>query len=449
MKSSKVKTKLGASYWKLWSATTVSNLGDGIVSIAYPWLASAVTRSPLLIALSAVVSRLPWLIFTLHAGVITDRFNRKRIIVAMDSARGLLTIAVGFFVYLERDSLPSLNELTSLTDLETNYTLYSVILITAFLFGLAEVLRDNSAQTLMPAVVEDKDLEKANGRMWSAESLTNSFIGPPLGSFIIAIAIFLPFFVDAVTFFIAAALIASMKPTVKSFAPEAKSEPINFKAEIKEGFSWLWSHTLLRPMAIILGLINGIAALTGAVFILFAQEVLDTTVFIFAVLGTAAAVGGILGGLLGPKVSEKIGSGRSLALALFAMPLCTLLIGFTSQWQVVWLLVAVSTFTGVLWNVVTVSLRQSLIPSNLLGRVNSVYRFFAWGTIPIGTLLGGGLVAALEGPLGREMAFRSVYFVGATLGFLLFIYAIRVLTTEAIDEARAAGAAGGSASSAS
>jgi MFS family permease len=437
-----VKTKLGASYWKLWSATGISNLGDGIVSIAYPWLASAVTRSPLLIALSAVVSRLPWLIFTLHAGVITDRFNRKRIIVAMDSARGLLTIAVGFFVYLERDSLPSLNELTSLTNLETNYTLYSVILITAFLFGLAEVLRDNSAQTLMPAVVEDKDLEKANGRMWSAESLTNSFIGPPVGSFIIAIAIFLPFFVDAATFFFAAALIASMKPTVKSFAPEAKSGPINFKAEIKEGFTWLWSHTLLRPMAIILGLLNGIGSLTGAVFILFAQEVLNTTVFIFAILGTAAAVGGILGGLLGPKVSEKIGSGRSLALALFAMPLCTLLIGFTSQWYIVWVLVVIETFTAVLWNVVTVSLRQSLIPSNLLGRVNSVYRFFAWGTIPIGTLLGGGLVALLEGPLGREMAFRSVYFVGAASGFLLFIYAIRVLTTEAIDKARAAGSAG-------
>ena len=442
MKSPKVKTKLGASYWKLWSATTISNLGDGIVSIAYPWLASAVTRSPLLIALSVVVSRLPWLIFTLHAGVITDRFNRKRIIVAMDSVRGLLTIAVGIFVYLERDSLPSLNELSSLTNLETNYTLYSVILVTAFLFGLAEVLRDNSAQTLMPAVVEDKDLEKANGRMWSAESLTNSFIGPPLGSFIIAIAIFLPFFVDAATFFVAAALIASMKPTVKSFAPEAKTGPINFKAEIKEGFSWLWSHTLLRPMAIILGLLNGIASLTGAVFILFAQEVLDTTVFIFAVLGTAAAVGGILGGLLGPKVSEKIGSGRSLALALFVMPFGTLLIGFSSQWYVVWVLVVIETFTAVLWNVVTVSLRQSLIPTNLLGRVNSVYRFFAWGTIPIGTLLGGGLVAALEGPFGREMAFRSVYFVGAALGFLLFIYAIRVLTTEAIDKARAAGAAG-------
>jgi MFS family permease len=412
-------------------------LGDGIVAIAYPWLASAVTRSPLLIALSAVVSRLPWLVFTLHAGVITDRFNRKRIIVAMDTLRGLLTIAIGIFVYLERESLPSLNELTSLTNLETNYTLYSVILITAFLFGLAEVLRDNCAQTLMPAVVEDKDLEKANGRMWSAESLTNSFIGPPLGSFIIAIAIFLPFFVDAVTFFLAAALIAGMKPTVKSFEPEVKSGPINFRAEIKEGFSWLWSHTLLRPMAIILGLLNAIASLSAAVYILFAQEVLNTTVFIFAVLGTAAAVGGILGGLLGPKISEKIGSGRSLAIALFVMPLGALLIGFASQWYVVWALVFFQTFAGVLWNIVTVSLRQSLIPTNLLGRVNSVYRFFAWGTIPIGTLLGGGVVFALEGLIGREMAFRSVYFIGAALGFILFVYAIRVLTTEAIDKARA------------
>ena len=440
MKSTKVKTKLGASYWKLWSATTISNLGDGIVSIAYPWLASAVTRSPLLIALAAVVSRLPWLIFTLHAGVITDRFNRKRIIVTMNIFNGILTLVVGAFVYLERESLPSLNELASITNLETNYTLYFVILITAFLFGLAEVLRDNTAQTMMPAVVEDRHLEKANGRMWSAESLTNSFIGPPLGSLIISVAIFLPFFIDAATFFIAAAIIATLKPTVKSFKPDQKSGPINFRAEIKEGFTWLWRHELLRPMAIILGLINGIAALSGAMFILFAQEVLETTVFIFAILGTAAAVGGIIGGLLGPKVSEKIGRGRSLALALFTMPMTALLIGMSSLWYLVWIFVAIETFTAVLWNVVTVSLRQSLIPSHLLGRVNSVYRFFAWGTIPVGSLLGGGLVAIFEGPFGREIAFRSVYFVGAALGFLLFFVATRVLTTEAIDEARVAGA---------
>ena len=436
MKVAKTKDKLGASYWKLWSATGISNLGDGVAAVAYPWLASAVTRSPFLIALSVVVSRLPWLVFTLFAGVLSDRFNRKRIIVTMNIFNGILTLVVGAFVYLERDSLPALDELTSITNLKTNYTLYSVILITAFLFGLAEVLRDNTAQTMMPAVVEDKHLEKANGRMWSAESLTNSFIGPPLGSFIISIAIFLPFFIDAATFFIAAALIATLKPTVKSFKPENKSGPMNFRAEIKEGFSWLWRHELLRPMAIILGLLNGIAALSGAMFILFAQEVLETSVFIFAVLGTAAAVGGIIGGLLGPKVSQKIGRGRSLALALFTMPLMAFLIGFSSLWYLVWIFVAIETFTAVLWNVVTVSLRQSLIPSNLLGRVNSVYRFFAWGTIPIGTLLGGALVSVLQTGLGREMAFRSVYFIASTLGFGLFLYAIRVLTEARIEQAR-------------
>ena len=356
----------------------------------------------------------------------------------MDLCRGLLTLVVGGVVYLERESLPVLNELASLSTLETNYSLYFVILLSAFLFGLAEVLRDNTAQTLMPAVVDEKDLEKANGRMWSAEALTNSFIGPPIGSFIISIAIFLPFFVDAATFFIAAALIATMKPTVKSFKPEGKSGPINFRSEINEGFTWLWRHELLRPMAVVLGLLNGIAAMSGAVFILFAQEVLGTTVFIFAILGTAAAVGGILGGLLGPKVSEKIGRGPSLAIALFVTPTMTLLIGFTSLWYLVWIFIAVETFAGVLWNVVTVSLRQSLIPSQLLGRVNSVYRFFAWGTIPIGTLLGGALVTALQSSLGRETAFRSIYFIGATLGFGLFLYAVRVLTTEKIEQAREA-----------
>jgi MFS family permease len=437
MKAAKTRDKLGASYWKLWSATGISNLGDGVAAVAYPWLASAVTRSPFLIALSVVVSRLPWLVFTLFAGVLTDRFNRKRIVVTMNIFNGILTLVVGAFVYLERESLPSLNELASITNLETNYTLYSVILITAFLFGLAEVLRDNTAQTMMPAVVEDKHLEKANGRMWSAESLTNSFIGPPLGSLIISVAIFLPFFIDAATFFIAAAILATLKPTVKSFKPENKSGPINFRAEIKEGFSWLWRHELLRPMAIILGLVNGIAALSGAMFILFAQEVLETTVFIFAILGTAAAVGGILGGLLGPKVSEKIGRGHSLALALFTMPLMALLIGFSSLWYLVWIFIAIETFTAVLWNVVTVSLRQSLIPSHLLGRVNSVYRFFAWGTIPIGTLLGGTLVSVLQTGLGREMAFRSVYFTASALGFVLFLYAIRVLTEGKIEQARA------------
>ena len=431
--------KLGSSYWKLWTATAISNLGDGVSMVAYPWLASAVTRSPILIAAAGFASRLPWLIFTLHAGVLTDRFDRRKLIVAMDFMRGLLTVFVGFVVFFNKDSFPALDELTSITNLETNWPIYFTLLITAFLFGLAEVLRDNSAQTLMPSVVDKENLEKANGRMWSAESLTNSFIGPPLGSLLIGIAIFIPFFFDAVSFFFAVALIASLKGTFKPVADDKPREKINFKAEIKEGYAWLWAHPLLRPMAIILGSMNGLGTMVGATFILFAQEVLETSVFTFALLGTAGAVGGTVGGLLAPKISAKLGSGRSLAMTLAAAPIGSLIIALTTTWQVVWVVVVFETFFAILWNTITVSLRQSIIPTHLLGRVNSVYRFFAWGSIPIGMFVGGGLVSALTLVLSRENALRAPYLFGVVLGLILWALAAPRLTTAKIEAARRAG----------
>ena len=433
-----MKAKLGRAYWKLWSATAVSNLGDGVSGVAYPWLASAVTRSPLLIAAAGFASRLPWLVFTLHAGVITDRFDRRKLILGMDLFRGILTVIVGAIVLLNRDSLPSLNELSSITDMETNWVLYLTLILTSFLFGLAEVLRDNSAQTLMPSVVAEENLEKANGRMWSAESLTNSFIGPPRGSLLIGVSIFIPFFFDAVSFFVAVALIASIGG---SFRPvtEKPREKINFKSEIKEGFKWLWAHPLLRPMAIILGFMNGVGSMVTATYILFAQEVLKTSVFVFAVLGMAAAVGGIIGGLLAPKISEICGSGPSLWITLILAPVGTAIIGFTSTWQVVWVVTVFQTISAILWNTITVSLRQSIIPSHLLGRVNSVYRFFAWGSIPIGMFLGGALVAVGQLFLSREMALRTPYFTGAVLGLIIFAMAASKLTTSAIEKARTEG----------
>ena len=427
---------LGASYWKLWTATAISNLGDGVSMVAYPWIASAVTRSPILIAAAGFASRLPWLIFTLHAGVLTDRFDRRKLIVSMDFIRGILTVLVGVVVLLNRNSLPSLNDLTTITGIATNWPLYLTLIFAAFLFGLAEVLRDNSAQTLMPSVVDKENLEKANSRIWSAEALTNGFIGPPLGSLLLGIAIFLPFFFDAVSFFIAVALVASL---AGSFKPVESDEPrakINFRAEIKEGFAWLWAHPLLRPMAIILGCLNGLGTMVGAVFILFAQEVLHTSVFIFAILGTGGAVGGILGGIFAPKLSAKLGSGPALLFSLLSAPIGNLIIGLTSSWQVVWIVTAIETFFAIVWNTITVSLRQSIIPTHLLGRVNSVYRFFAWGSIPIGMLLGGGVVTVLTHFFSRETSLRSLFFISSLSGIILLMVAAPRLTTSKINAVR-------------
>ena len=185
-KRKKSNTKpLGENYWRLWFAHGVSNLGDGVSQVAYPWLASAVTRSPLLIATVAVASRLPWLVFTLPAGVITDRFDRRKIIIAMDITRAALAFLVAIAVTAQAGNLPALDSITTSVNLQTNWFLYTVLVVTALLFGCAEVLRDNSAQTFLPEVVEDDQLENANGKLWSVEFVTNCFIGPPLGCFFI------------------------------------------------------------------------------------------------------------------------------------------------------------------------------------------------------------------------------------------------------------------------
>ncbi|MGA0443280.1 MAG: MFS transporter [Candidatus Nanopelagicaceae bacterium] len=436
---SEKSTKLGKNYWRLWTAHATSNFGDGLATVAFPWLASAVTRDPFLIALIAVMSRLPWLIFTLPAGVITDRFDRKKIIVAMDVIQGGLALLLAGAIFFERNSLPALNNLTSASMVETNYLLYWSLIGISLLFGFAEVLRDNASQTFLPSVVTKENLESANGKLWSAEYVMNSFIGPPLASFLLGILVYLPFFIHSATFFVAAGLISLIATIPKPETDNTPKEKINFRVEIKEGFNWLWSHSLLRPMAIILGTLNLVGSITAATFILFAQEILETSVFEFAILGTSGAIGGTLGGILGPKISKKLGSGTSLYLALLSMPLLSLIIGLTSNWYIAWVMIAATTVFAVLWNVITVSLRQSIIPSHLLGRVNSVYRFFAWGSMPIGTLIGGAIVSLTQLLGNRELALRMPYFFSFVLGLVIFAFAAPRLTTEKIERARAEG----------
>ncbi len=126
-------------------------------------------------------------------------------------------------------------------------------------------------------------LEKANGRLWSIEAIANTFLGPPLGSLLLLGAFALPFFVDAGSFFVAAALVALI-PGVFRAERAADAPAQSFKTELSEGVRWLMGHPLLRPMAIILGLMNAASAASLATFVLFSQEVLEIGPFLFSVL---------------------------------------------------------------------------------------------------------------------------------------------------------------------
>jgi MFS family permease len=427
--------RLGASYRKLFVSTTISNIGDGMSLIAYPWLASALTRNPLLIAGVALVQRVPWLIFTLPAGVITDRVDRKRAMVIADFVRFGLTLIVALAVLGRQSSLPGADELSKVTGTSTG--LYVVLLVATLLLGTAEVLRDNCGQTFMPSIVEVDQLEKANGRMWSAEMIANTFVGPPLGSLLLIAAFSLPFFVDAASFFAAAALVWSIPGSFRAERPDDHVQK-PWKTELAEGFRWLWANDLLRSMAIILGFMNLASALSGSVLVLFAQEILDVGPLLFTIMGFGFAAGGAIGSNIAPWMSKRLGSGTCLAITLGSGAAMSLVVGVSSWWPLVMVAWAVGSSLGATWNVITVSLRQSIIPPHLLGRVNSVYRFFAWGMMPIGALIGGTTVAVVSHLADRRIALRSAFLLDGVIYLCLFIVGRSKLTTAKLEAAREA-----------
>ncbi len=433
--------KLGRNYFRLFGATTISNLGDGIGTVAYPWLASAITRNPVLVAMVVVVQRLPWLLFSLPAGVITDRFDRFALMIRANLLRGVLTLGVAIAVFTERTALPSVDELAELGDeIDTNFLLYGIVLAATFLLGMGEVLYDNASQTSIPSIVDEPLYEKANGRIWSAEMVANTFAGPPLGALLLAVAFALPFVVDAASFFVGAALILLIRRDRQSSGAEQPIErdrAQSWKEEMREGFTWLRSHDLLFPLAIILGALNMLGMVPWAILVLFAQEVLETSPTEFALMSTGSAIGGVIGGWSAPWVSKKLGPGPSLWFTIGSGAVLLALMGASNSWFAVWAIWIVYTFGAMLWNVITVSLRQAIIPDELLGRVNSVYRFFAWGAMPVGAALTGALVAVADGPLSREAALRLPFYVTAALHLVLLAFAVRILTTERIEAARA------------
>ena len=429
---------LGGNYFKLFSASTISNLGDGIGVIAYPWLASAITRNPLLIALVAVVQRLPWLLFSLPAGVITDRHDRRRLMVGANVLRAAITLAVALVVLARQDALPGPDAVADTAAIiTTDVALYLLVLAATLLLGMSEVIYDNSAQTFMPAIVDSDDLERANGRLWSIEQVASTFVGPPLAALLIAVTFSLPFFVDAATFAISAALISLIHTTPRSVR-EAPTERQPWTTELANGVRWLWRHDLLRTLAIVLGLINMLNTMAFATFVLFGQEVLGTSPAQFALLGTGGAIGGIIGGWTASSITERLGEGGSLALTLAGGGATAIVIGLATWWPLAWLMFALSTVVVILWNVITVSFRQRVIPDELLGRVNSVYRFFGWGMMPIGAALGGLIVVGTDAVASRELALRMPWLVFGSASFLLLAYAAPRLTTAAFAAARAA-----------
>ena len=391
----------------LFSATAISNLGDGVSALAFPWLASLITRDPFLIAIVAAATRMPWLLFSIPAGVLTDRSDRRRLMVMSDLLRLLLTAGViALILALPETPMPGdpLIYIGGLCGL-------------AFLLGTADVVRDNAAQTALPSIVNPADLERANGQLWSIEQIMGALIGPPLAGVLIAYAVPAPFALDAVTFALAAWavwLIAVPPRVVRDKRP--------LREEVRAGVMYLWTHPTLRRLALMLGIINAVATGSLTVLILISQEILGLDGVGHGMLLAAGAAGGVVGGLVCPWVAMRFGPQRSIFLSLLLFPVPFLIVALSSNALLIGAALFLEMMVGMLWNVVTVSYRQRLIPDDLLGRVNSVYRFFAWGMMPVGALAAGLLVGLAEPGWGREAALRLPYLIAFMVAAGLAIY---------------------------
>jgi MFS family permease len=402
---------LGRTYAKLWAASAFANLADGVFQVALPLLAVQLTRSPLLIAGVTLAARLPWLLMSLVAGALADRLDRRQMMVRVNLARTVLLGGLALAVATGVATLP---------------LVYAV----ALLLGVAETLFDTSAQSLLPAVVGRDDLSRANSRLYAVELVANMFVGPPLGGLLAALALAAALAVPAAAYLAGAACLALI---AGSFRPVRQGPPTRLRDDIAEGVRFIWRHPVLRPLAFMLGVQNLAATAWYSVFVLFAVAPgpMGLSQAGFGTLLTSLGVGALLGTWLAVPVERRLGRVRTLALSVVLGGGALLVPVVTTDAVAIGASLAVGGLQMVLWNVVTVSLRQRISPDHLLGRVNAGYRLVGWGTMPLGALL-GGLVAETLG--------MRVVFALAAGAVLVLLVGFRFVTEAVIERTEAAAA---------
>jgi MFS family permease len=397
-------TRLGSAYWRLWWANAVSYAGDGALVSALPLFAITVTKDPRLISLVSAAMFLPWLLLSLPAGAIVDRHDR----VALMWRSQAFQFAV----------------MSVLTVLIVTHTAgIAALAVAGFLIGCAEVVYSNSEQSALPALVPPDLLPRANGNQQVVLTIGETFAGPPLGSALFAVRAALPFGLDALSFAGSAALLAGLPRTAQPHPQPGSNQ--RMRAQIAEGVRWLAGHRLLRTVALLLGVSNFSSQMGQATLVLLATQTLHVGTRGYGLLWTAAAVGSVLGGLVNPAITRRLGLLPSLTVSMAAFAAVDAGVGLAPDFAVAAALMACNGFFVTMWNVVTVTLRQRIVPSELLGRVNSAYRMIGWGLMPLGALA-GGFVAHAAG-------LRASFIVAGVLSGAALLAALPTLAGAASD----------------
>jgi MFS family permease len=400
------RTPLSGGFNRLWVAAITSNLADGIGRTAVPLIATTLTRDPALIAGVTAVTFLPWLLFGIPAGVLLDRVDRRYAMAVANSLR--FAVAALLAVLVASGSL-------------TIWWLYGCVL----LFGLGETVFDNATTTVVPSLVTRDQLDRANGRMQSAEIVVQNFIATPVAGFLFAAAVVLPVWLTGAGF-LTAGLLALSIPAAAATAYRAggplgvedESDGVAHRPRFRAVVSFLVHHRFLRAMIVLTSLTaSALAFAQGSVVLLLLQTFSVPTALI-GVVTAGVGLGALAGALLSSRLVERFGRGPVMFWSILVSGVGILGVGLTGSVVFAIASYAIGAFGVAVWNVPWGALRQAIVPSDMLGRAMGIIRTIGWGMTPIATVL-GGFVARID--------LRLPFVIGGGVVVLLTVIATRLL----------------------
>lgn len=386
------RTALGA----LVVASGISNIGDGVRLVAMPLLASQLTTDPRLISIVAAAGQLPWLAAPV-LGLVVDRLRPIRLMSAINVLRGVIVAVLALTVAATGGHI-------------------GLLIGTALMLGFADVLADSAAQVVIPTLVADSDLESGNAKLFGAQATAALFIGPPLGAWLISISYAAPFTFDAATFAVSCILLT----TIWKHDRKSRNVPLrrNIREEATIGFRWSWSDSIMRRLITVVMGLSFFDGMVGGILVLFATRNLGMSDIGYGVLLSAAALGSVAGTALTGRLLGRIRVKSLLVLSTVGAGTSYVILAVSAGPIVAGAMLAINSAMTMVWNVLTVSARQRIVPEDILGRVTTTYRMAAWGSLPVGALVGG--------VIAREVSVRAVIAVSGIALVALTALVIRL-----------------------
>lgn len=366
--------KLPTGFGRLWTAQTVSSLGDGVTHAALPLLALTLTRDPMALAVVTAAGTLPWLLFGVVGGALVDRWDRRRTMWVTDAARAALLAIPAAAAALDVLSIP-------------------LLAAVAFLLGLGGLFFDTAATAYLPDLLGRNPalLERANSRLRGTQTAASGFAGPPAGSALLALGRAVPLLADAVSFALSALLVRSLPA-----APLPKEARASLLQQARAGASYVFRDRLLLGLALRPAVGNVAFLAVETVLALFAHDRLGIATIGFGLLLTAEATGGLLGAGIASFLGRRLGTGTALTCTAAVEGLAILGLAAAPNPYVAGLALAVCGAGMGATMVLGPSLRQAIVPAHLMGRVASTSRMLAMCAAPFGAFLGGWLATTYD-----------------------------------------------------